>query len=224
MKKALQIIRVGVIHILLYIAFAFLILVLFALTGTKDANGVTKLSDFAVLTVLIVPIVIIWVLIRIVKAKVKSKNALKPIITTSMESVDRMNGHEFEYFCANLLSKNGFTDVEVTKESGDQGVDILAEKEGIRYAIQCKCYSSDLGNKPVQEVFAGKSIYNCHIAAVLTNRSFTQGGMEAARATGVLLWDRKKLQAFIDNAEQQKTNLKENSISNRHPRFRNLHQ
>lgn len=121
--------------------------------------------------------------------------------STPMESVDKMDGHEFEYFCADLLSKNGFSNVEVTKGSGDQGVDILAEKDGIRYAIQCKCYSSDLGNKPVQEAFAGKSIYHCQIAAVLTNRYFTQGGIEAARATGVLLWDRKKLQSFIDNAE-----------------------
>ena len=119
-----------------------------------------------------------------------------------MESIDKMNGHEFEYFCADILSKNGFTNVEVTKGSGDQGVDVLAEKDGIRYAIQCKCYSSDLGNKPIQEAFAGKSIYNCQIAAVLTNRFFTHGGIEAARATGVLLWDRKKLQDFIDNAVQ----------------------
>ena len=118
-----------------------------------------------------------------------------------IELVDKMDGHQFEYFCADILKKNGFSNVEVTKGSGDQGIDILAEKDDIKYAIQCKCYSSDLGNKPVQEAFAGKSIYNCQIAAVLTNRFFTQGGIEAARATGVLLWDRNKLQYFIDNAK-----------------------
>lgn len=117
-----------------------------------------------------------------------------------MELVDTMEGHSFEYYCAGILSKNGFTNVEVTKGSGDQGIDILAEKDDIKYAIQCKCYSSDLGNKPVQEAFAGKSIYNCQIAAVLTNRFFTQGGIDAAKATGVLLWDRNKLQSLIDSA------------------------
>ena len=39
-----------------------------------------------------------------------------------------MEGHEFEYFCADLLKQKGFVDVEVTKGSGDYGVDILAEK------------------------------------------------------------------------------------------------
>ena len=42
-----------------------------------------------------------------------------------------MEGHEFEYFCADLLKQKGFVDVEVTKGSGDYGVDILAEKEGV---------------------------------------------------------------------------------------------
>ena len=102
----------------------------------------------------------------------------------SLAEVDLLDGHAFEAFCADLLRKNGFQKVETTKGSGDQGVDILAEKDGIRFAIQCKCYSSDLGNKPVQEVFAGKSIYNCQVAVVMTNRYFTVGGLEAAKATG----------------------------------------
>ena len=106
------------------------------------------------------------------------------------EDFDRMDGHQFEYFCADVLRSNGFINVEVTPGSGDQGVDILAEKDDIRYAIQCKCYSSDLGNKPVQEVNTGKAVYRCQVGAVITNRHFTQGAKDAAAATGVLLWDR----------------------------------
>ena len=33
--------------------------------------------------------------------------------------IDLMEGHDFEYFCADLLRKKGFQEVEVTKESGD---------------------------------------------------------------------------------------------------------
>lgn len=106
---------------------------------------------------------------------------------------DSFEGHEFEYWCANLLRCNGFENVEVTPGSGDQGVDIIAEKDDIRYAIQCKCYSSDLGNTPVQEVWAGRSVYHCQIGVVMTNRYFTKGARELANTTGVLLWDRDKL-------------------------------
>lgn len=116
----------------------------------------------------------------------------------NMSHIDAMEGHEFEHFIADLLRKSGYQKVEVTRGSGDQGVDVLAEKDDIRYAIQCKCYSSDLGNTPVQEVNTGKMLYQCHIGVVVTNRYFTQSAREAAKATGVLLWDRTKLEKLID--------------------------
>lgn len=113
-------------------------------------------------------------------------------------SIDKMNGHDFEYFCAELLRKNGFSDVKVTKGSGDQGVDILAKKDGIKYAIQCKNYASHLGNTPVQEVNAGKIFYNCHVGVVMTNSTFTQGAKTLADATGILLWDRDVLKKIME--------------------------
>lgn len=115
------------------------------------------------------------------------------LLDTTCYDFDLFEGYEFEYWCANLLRCNGFESVEVTPESGDQGVDIIAVKDDIRYAIQCKCYSSDLGNTPVQEVWAGKNVYHCQIAVVMTNRYFTKGARDLAGATGVLLWDREKL-------------------------------
>jgi restriction system protein len=114
--------------------------------------------------------------------------------------IDTMDGHDFEYWCASLLEKLGYIDVEVTRGSGDQGVDVLAKKDGIRYAIQCKRYTSDLGNTPIQEVNAGKTIYHCHVGAVITNRYFTKGAKEAAEATGVLLWDRDWITNAIEIA------------------------
>lgn len=120
----------------------------------------------------------------------------------SIARVDAMEGHEFEHFTADLLRKLGYQRVEVTRGSGDQGVDVLAEKDGIKYAFQCKCYSSDLGNKPVQEVHAGKYIYQCHVGVVITNRYFTQGAKDAARATGILLWDRDKLREMMEAVAQ----------------------
>ena len=115
--------------------------------------------------------------------------------------IDCMDGHSFEYFCAEVLKKNGFVNVSVTKGSGDQGVDVLAEKGGIKYAVQCKNYSSALGNTPVQEVNAGKTFYNCHVGVVMTNSIFTPGAKELAQATGVLLWDRKVLQEMMGTLE-----------------------
>lgn len=111
---------------------------------------------------------------------------------------DYMEGHDFEYFCADILKKNGFENVEVTQGSGDHGIDILAEKDGITYAIQCKCYSSNIGNAAVQQAHTGKSIYHKDIAVVLTNRYFTAQAIEEAKVLGVKLWDRDKLNSMIE--------------------------
>ena len=42
----------------------------------------------------------------------------------------RLDGPEFEAYVALVLEDNGFKHVELTKGSGDQGVDILAERNG----------------------------------------------------------------------------------------------
>ena len=111
---------------------------------------------------------------------------------------DEMEGHVFEQFCAKVLASNGFDKITVTQGSGDQGIDIIAYKDEVRYGIQCKCYSSDIGNRAVQEVLAGKNYYKCHIGVVLTNRYFTRHAIELAQETGIILWNRDKLIQMVE--------------------------
>lgn len=115
-------------------------------------------------------------------------------------SIDLMDGHRFERWCSEILLKNGFESAKVTPGSGDYGVDVVAIKDGIHYAIQCKCYSGDLGNTPIQEVYAGKEMYKCQVGVVMTNRYFTAGAKQLAEQTRVLLWDRDKLKELINSA------------------------
>lgn len=113
-------------------------------------------------------------------------------------SLDLMEGHDFEYFCAELLRRRGFREVEVTKGSGDYGIDILAEKDGITFAIQCKCYAAPVGVKAVQEAYAGRDYYDCMVGAVLTNQYFTAPAVEAAKKLKILLWDRGYLESMLE--------------------------
>ncbi len=111
---------------------------------------------------------------------------------------DMMDGHDFEYYCADLLQKRGFKEVEVTKGSGDYGIDILAERDGVTYAIQCKCYGDSVGVKAVQEAYAGRDYYDCMVGAVLTNQYFTAPAVEAAKKLKILLWDRGYLESMVE--------------------------
>ncbi|MDE6622508.1 MAG: restriction endonuclease [Lachnospiraceae bacterium] len=112
---------------------------------------------------------------------------------------DMMDGFDFEYYCADLLADSGFINVKVTRRSGDYGVDILAEKDGVTYAIQCKRYSGLVGIKAVQEAYAGRDYYDRMVGAVLTNQYFTKSAVQAARKLKILLWDRDYLQEMEKN-------------------------
>ncbi len=112
--------------------------------------------------------------------------------------LDEMEGHDFEYFCADLLKKKGFIDVEVTKASGDYGIDILAEKDGVTYGIQCKRYQDPVGIKAIQEAYAGKEYYDRMVGAVMTNQYFTAPAVESAKKLKILMWDRGYIDSMIE--------------------------
>lgn len=114
------------------------------------------------------------------------------------DELDEMEGLDFEYYCAELLRNRGFIEVEVTKNSGDYGIDILAEKEGVTYAIQCKRYNGPVGVKAVQEAYAGRDFYDRMVGCVLTNQYFTQPAVDAAQKLKILLWDRDYLEEMIE--------------------------
>lgn len=104
-----------------------------------------------------------------------------------------MNGHQYEQKCAKKLKRHGFRKIEITRESGDQGIDIIAYRKRKKYGIQCKYYSYPVGNHAVQEAFAGAKYYDCDIAAVMTNASFTKSAKTLANRTEVLLWSDNKI-------------------------------
>ena len=110
------------------------------------------------------------------------------------ELIDELEGHDFEDYCADLLSKNGFFDVEVTKGSGDFGLDILAEKDGITYGIQCKRYDKPIGVAAVQQAYAGRDYYDRMVGCVMTNQYFTDAAVKMAQKLNIVLWDRGYLE------------------------------
>lgn len=117
----------------------------------------------------------------------------------SIADFDNLTGEQFELFCADIITKNGFYNVTTTKASGDHGIDILAEKDDITYAIQCKCYSSNVGNSAIQQAHTGKTLYHKDVAVVMTNQYFTKQAKEEAEQLSVKLWDRDKINSLLNN-------------------------
>lgn len=101
-----------------------------------------------------------------------------------------MDGYAYEKYVAMWLKKKGYRNVQVTKKSNDYGVDIIAYKNNVKYAVQCKYYGNPVGVAAIQEVVAGKAFYNCQEAIVVTNSKFTDNAVNLAQKNGVKLCEK----------------------------------
>ncbi|MCE4051859.1 restriction endonuclease [Bacillus sp. Au-Bac7] len=115
---------------------------------------------------------------------------------TSFYRIDIMTGTEFEQFLKEVFQEKGY-DVESTKASGDQGVDLILRKSGRKIAVQAKRYKNKISNSAVQEISTGKIFYDCNEAYVVTNSYFTQPAINLANKVNVKLVDRRELVRLI---------------------------
>lgn len=125
---------------------------------------------------------------------VSTKTSLKP---PHQAFRDDMTPTDYEHFCAEELKRSGW-DTRVTMASRDQGVDVVAQKSGIRIAVQCKLYRTPVGNKAVQEVAAARAHEMADFAIVVSNNSYTPAAEELAKTNNVFLLHHRDL-AKIDD-------------------------
>lgn len=104
----------------------------------------------------------------------------------AMTFSDSMSPYDYETFCSSIMSSKGWNS-RVTKGSGDQGVDVIATKNGVSVAIQCKMFNQPVGNAAVQEVFAGSGYYDADLCAVVTNNTYTTSARKLASKLNVML-------------------------------------
>lgn len=123
-----------------------------------------------------------------------SRNADKRI---TVEEIEHLDGFQFEELIGELYRKAGYK-VHITKKSGDQGADLIVEKNGVSTAIQTKKYAGHVGNSAIQEVVAAMKYYDCDKTMVITTGKFTKSAYELAGRNGVQLIDKKGLDELFD--------------------------
>ncbi len=97
-----------------------------------------------------------------------------------------IDGISFEHHCAEMLRNAGW-EARVTQSSADQGIDIIANRGGMKGVFQCKRYNKPVGNAAVQEIISGKVFERASFAVVVSNNSYTQSARQLASAAGVHL-------------------------------------
>ena len=174
-------------------------LVMFALnfSATKN-NAFLKKAGWTLLIISIVIAVLKIIIVDFIEKK-KEETATRidddyKSIDDELEKIDMFSGVQFEQYIISLLKKEGYTNVRPTRASG---VDITAEKDGLKCAIQCKRYHNNVPINAIQEIKSGKTYYRCDKAMVITNSYYTQNAKNLASRTGVQLLDRDDLIRII---------------------------
>ena len=139
---------------------------------------------------------------KLVRQNLKAEELLKELATSSKELVFdlglRKACHEyinslspdgFEFFIADLMKQFGWK-AQLTRASGDDGVDVLCENDdGVRCAVQCKRYSKKVGVSAVRDLEGAKKMYDCQEAILATSDSFTQSSKDTAKKLKITLID-----------------------------------
>lgn len=111
-------------------------------------------------------------------------------------NIDSLSGYEFEELVCNLLRKMGL-DAEQTPLSGDGGVDIIAySNEPLfrgKYLIQCKRYSSSVGEPVIRDLYGTVLSQNATKGIVVTNSFFTKQATSFADGKNIELIDGDEL-------------------------------
>lgn len=113
-----------------------------------------------------------------------------------------MTGEEFEEYIYEILKRSGYKNVTLTKKTGDYGIDIIASYKNVHYAFQCKYYSKPVGVSAIQQAYSGCEYYECDVAVVVTNQTFTRQAYALAKGNGVILWDGEKVQRMRHKANR----------------------
>lgn len=108
-------------------------------------------------------------------------------------SIDAMSGVQFEVWIADALKEEGFVKVRGTQTSGDQGADLLAEKDGRKIVIQAKRHKANVGNAAVQEIASAVAFYHADEGWVIASSYFTKSAIQLAKSCSIRLIDRNKV-------------------------------
>lgn len=104
-----------------------------------------------------------------------------------------MSPYAFEKLAQRLLRECGFSDVEVTKKSGDGGIDGTGKLRingifSFNVAFQCKRYKGAVGAPEIRD-FHGSLSTNIEKGVLITTGSFTRAALVEASSEGKRLID-----------------------------------
>lgn len=96
---------------------------------------------------------------------------------------------KFEFLAGEYLKQEGF-EIEVTKGVADWGVDVFAEKDGVKYAVQAKMYGdckTKINRRMMMELYGVMRYFDCQRAMVIYNGQMMPDAVKVAEKLDIQL-------------------------------------
>lgn len=143
----------------------------------------------------------------------EQKEESRPWMERLSDILHEMDPYAFEKLSQRLLRECGFSDVKVTKKSGDGGIDGTGKLrlQGIfsfNVAFQCKRYKNQVGAGEIRD-FRGSLDNNIEKGVLITTGSFSKAAREEASAPGKQHIDLMDGEEFMQKLAECGIGLKE---------------
>ena len=128
----------------------------------------------------------------------KEENLTRASIQKAPQLFSELRGDDFEKLICPLFEAMGYA-VQHIGKSGDQGGDVIANKDGERVLIQAKCYRDwSVGNDAVQQAVGAMRYYDCNKTMVITTSSnFTKEAVALAQANATELVSKPRVSELL---------------------------
>lgn len=112
---------------------------------------------------------------------------------------------QFEHYIETLLLSLGWSDVRRVGGSGDEGVDLYATKDGLRYVVQCKRYKDLVPPHYIRELYGTLQAKQLDRALLVTTGRVSWQTWEWIKDKPIEIWDGAQLGALIAPLQRSRT-------------------
>jgi len=173
-------------------------------------SGLNNYVSFTILAFLI--LLFIYLIIKLIKTLLRIIHRddllfsyllkLKFLRKKKKKRVVHIRNHEeFVSYCADILMKNGFTNVEI-----NDLFDMTADKGTVNFYIRCKMNYGLVDEELMSEISKYKEEHKKSLGAIIANQSFLSSEVDLAKEYGNVLWGKEFLSEMAEIAEIESNN------------------
>lgn len=115
----------------------------------------------------------------------------RKVVQVMPEYWNNLKGVKLEIAISKLMTDLGYL-TNLTKGSGDGGIDVIARKDEKTLLIQCKGWAKQVGSPVIRDMAGVASAHNAE-GIVVSPNGFSKEAMLFGMKSGVKLWDSNKL-------------------------------